>query len=96
MVNLAAFVASEIRAMMIKDVQLYQSGNMKSNVKVVAVEEDYIDIVIDTNYASYTNTRGRMAGWIERTIDRCCRCYSENNNVESEFMGDYVDVINKF
>lgn len=83
MVNLAAFVASELRAMMIKDVQLYQSGNMKSNVQIAAVNDDYIDIVIATDYASYTNTRGRMAGWVERTVERCCRCYADNNDVAS-------------
>ena len=84
MANLATFIADELRAMMIPNVQLYQSGNMKSSVAVVAVGDDFIDIVIATDYASFTNTKGRNAGWVERTIDRCCRCYSENNDVSNE------------
>lgn len=86
MVNLANFIASELRMMMIPNVQLYQSGNMQQSVVVVAVNEEYIDIVIATDYASYTNTRGKHTGWVNRTIDRCCRCYAENNNVENEFL----------
>ena len=84
MANLATFIANELRAMMIPNVQLYQSGNMKSSVSVVAVDDNFIDIVIATDYASFTNTKGRHAGWVERTIDRCCRCYSENNDVSNE------------
>ena len=84
MVNLGQFIASELRAMMIPGVQLYKSGNMRGSVTVVAVNEEYVDIVIATDYASFTNTRGRLAGWIEKTIDRCCRCYAENNDVENE------------
>ena len=82
MLNLAVFVADELRAMMIPNKQLYRTGNMKASVAVVAVEDTYVDIVIATPYASFTNTRGRMAGWIERTITRCCRCYADNNDVE--------------
>lgn len=84
MVNLAAFIASGIRAQMIPGHQLYRSGNMKASVAVVAVNEKFIDIVIATDYASYTDTRGRHAGWIERTVDSHCRMFAENNNVENE------------
>lgn len=83
MVNLAKFVASELRAMMIPYVQLYRTGNMQGSVTVVSVNEDFIDIVIATDYASYTNTRGRHAGWIERTVDRACRAYASNNDVDN-------------
>lgn len=84
MVNLAAFIASELRAMMIPGKQLYQSGNMRSSVYVVTVNDQFIDIIIATDYASNTNTKGRMAGWIEKTVDRACRCYAENNMVDNE------------
>lgn len=84
LVNLANFVASELRAMMIPGVQLYRTGNMQGSVNVVAVGEDFIDIVIATDYASFTNTRGRHAGWVEQTIDRVCRAYASNNNVDNE------------
>ena len=90
MVNLGQFVASELRAMMIPGKQLYQSGNMRGSVSVVAVNDEFIDIVIATDYASYTNTKGRMAGWIERTVDRCCRCFAENNNVESDYLNGMI------
>lgn len=83
MLNLAQFIVSELQAMMIPGKQLYQTGNMQRATAVASVGEDYIDIVISTDYASYTNVRGRMAGWIERTVDRACRCYSENNNVDN-------------
>ena len=91
MTNLAQFVASELRAMMIPGVQLYKSGTMRGSVAVVAINEQYVDIVIATDYASYTNTRGRMAGWVERTVDRCCRCYSQNNNVESQYLSGVIN-----
>lgn len=84
MINLAMFAASELRAMMIPNVQLYRTGNMQGSVTVVAVNDNFIDIIIATDYASYTNTRGKHAGWIERTIDRVCRAYASNNNVENE------------
>lgn len=83
MLNLGTFIASELRAMMIPGVQLYKTGNMQGSVTVVAVGEDFIDIVIATDYASYTNTRGKMAGWVERTVDRACRAYASNNNVDN-------------
>lgn len=90
MTNLANFVASELRAMMIPGIQLYQSGTMRASVDVVTVNDKYVDIIISTDYASFTNTRGRMAGWIEKTIDRCCRCYAQNNNVESEYLSGII------
>jgi len=90
MVNLAQFIANEIRAMMIPGKQLYQSGNMKGSVTVVAVNEEFVDIVIATDYASYTNEKGYMAGWLERTIDRACRCYAEDNNVENEQLNGII------
>ena len=83
MVNLAQFAASELRAMMIPNVQLYRTGNMQGSVVVASVDENFIDIIISTDYASFTNTRGRHTGWIEQTIDRVCRAYASNNNVEN-------------
>lgn len=84
MANLATFIADELIKLMVPDVRLYQSGKMRSSVYVVAVDDNFIDIVIATDYASFTNTKGRNAGWVERTVDRCCRCYSENNDVSNE------------
>lgn len=90
MTNLAIFMASELRAMMIPGKQLYKSGNMRSSVVVVNVNEDFVDIVIATDYASYTNTRGRMSGWIEQTVDRCCRCFAENNGVDNSLLSGEI------
>lgn len=87
MSNLAVVIAIELRAMMKPGIQLYRSGNMKSSVSVVAVDDNYVDIVIATDYASYTNTRGRMAGWIEQVVDRCCRSFSQNNVDNESIMG---------
>ena len=90
MVNLAQFVASELRAMMIPNVQLYRTGNMQGSVTVVSVNEDFIDIIIATDYASYTDTRGKHAGWIEQTVDRACRAFCSNNNVDNEFLNGQI------
>ena len=90
MTNLAIFMASELRAMMIPGKQLYQSGNMRGSVIVATVNDNFIDIVIATDYASYTNTKGKMAGWIERTIDRCCRCFAENNGVDNQMLNGEI------
>ena len=90
LVNLANFVATELRAMMIPNKQLYRTGNMQSSVAVVAIEQDYIDIVIATDYASFTNTHGRMAGWVDKCVDRCCRSYCSNNNVENDAISGLI------
>ena len=82
MQNLAIQLASELQAMCIPNQQLYKTGNMKASIFVVQVDEKYCDIVIATPYASFTNERGHMAGWIEQTVNRVCRCYASNNNVE--------------
>lgn len=83
MQNFAIFLESELRAMCIPNVQLYKTGNMKASITAVQIGEDFLDIVIATPYASFTNIRGRNAGWIERTVDRACRCFASNNNVEN-------------
>lgn len=82
MQNLAYLLASELRAMCIPSKQLYKTGNMKASIHVVQIENTYVDIVIATPYASFTNTRGYMAGWIEKTTTRVCRSFASNNNVE--------------
>lgn len=82
MQNLAILLETELRAMCIKGKQLYVSGNMKASIIPVQVGDDFVDIVIATPYASFTNTKGHMAGWIERTVERVCRCFASNNNVD--------------
>ena len=82
MVNLAVFIADGLQKMMHPG-YLYVTGNMQASVTVVAVNEDFIDIVIATDYASYTNTRGKTAGWVERTVDRLCRAFASNNDVDN-------------
>lgn len=83
MQNLALLIASELRAMCIEGKQLYQSGNMKASIEPLNIDENYVDIIIATPYASFTNIRGKNQGWIERTVDRVCRAYASNNNVEN-------------
>ena len=90
MLNLASFVANELRTMMIPGKQLYKTGNMRASVTPIVIDENYVDIIIATDYASYTNTRGRMAGWVEKTVDRCCRCYAANNNVDNDAISGLV------
>ena len=82
MQNLAILLASELRAMCIEGKQLYISGNMKASIEPIRIEDKYVDIIIATPYASFTNERGRNAGWIEKTVARTCRAFASNNNVE--------------
>ena len=83
MLNLGIVLANELQVQMIPNVQLYRTGNMRANGKVVTIEESYVDVVIATDYALYTNSRGRMAGWIDRVVDKVCRAYAENNAVDN-------------
>lgn len=89
-VNYAKFLAGELRAMCIKGKQLYVTGNMQRSIAVVSVNENFIDIVIATDYASYTDTRGKMRGWIGRTVDRASRCYAQANQVNNELINGLV------
>lgn len=82
MQNLAISLAEELRAMCKEGEQLYISGDMKRSIEPIIIDENYVDIVIATPYASFTNQRGRHAGWIERTVARTCRAFASNNNVE--------------
>lgn len=68
--NLVTVLTAELRAMCIPNKQLYQTGNMKASISTLHIDEDYVDIIIATPYASFTNTRGKWAGWIEQTVDR--------------------------
>lgn len=90
MFNLARLLANDLRSQMKPNIQLYKTGNMRANVHIVAIEDDYIDVVIATDYASYTNTRGRMAGWVDSVVDRVCRAYCSNNNVENEAISGLI------
>lgn len=82
MQNLALELVSDLRAQCIEGKQLYISGNMQASIDILQVDEKYVDIIIATPYASFTNTRGKMAGWIERTVANTCRNFASNNNVE--------------
>ena len=84
LINFANALASELQAYIgsARGQRLYQTGNMKANIRVVVVNENCVDVIIATDYASYTNTRGKYAGWIEKVINNTARCFAENNNVD--------------
>lgn len=88
LLNFASFLCQELSAVGIPDKKLYRTGNMMANIRIVQVGQDYVDIVIATDYASYTNTRGKWAGWVEKTIREAAKCYAENNNVEDFVTGN--------
>ena len=81
-INFAQFIAQELSMVGVPDKRLYRTGNMMHNIRVVAIGEDFVDIIIATDYASYTNLRGKWAGWVEKTIREASRCYAENNDIE--------------
>lgn len=83
LINAATFYIAELRASMIPNVKLYRSGNMQSSVVVGQVGEDFIDIIIGVPYASFTNDRGKWAGWVQKVLARASRCYSPNVKDES-------------
>lgn len=82
LVNLAKVVASELRAQMVPNKRLYRTGNMKRSVAVIAIDDENVDVVIATDYASYTNTRGRFAGWVQSTTSKAIQAYCSAQRVE--------------
>lgn len=91
LLNYAIDLALEISNYMIPDKRLYVSGNMQKSVSVVYVDDNTIDVVIATDYASYTNERGKWAGWVQRVVDEKSRRYSEHVSNNS---ADKLDEIN--
>ena len=88
LVNVANLVASELRAYMIPDKRLYRSGYMQRSIQVIAIDDHFTDIVIATDYASYTNNRGQWSGWVSQVVDRCLRAYAGDKvNDESIISG---------
>lgn len=81
LINFALFVASELSKVGVPDKKLYRTGNMMSSITAVVVDENTVDVIIATDYASFTNTRGKWAGWVESNIQRIAHAYSDNNNV---------------
>ena len=82
LINLAKVVASELRAQMVPNKRLYRTGNMKRSVAVIAIDEDNVDVVIATDYASFTNTRGRFAGWVQATTAKAIQAYCSAQKVD--------------
>ena len=82
LINLAKVVASELRAQMVPNKRLYRTGNMKRSVAVIAIDEDNVDVVIATDYASYTNNRGRFAGWVQETTSKAIQSYCSAQKVD--------------
>lgn len=83
MLNLALFIKTELQA----DSPI-KTGNMRSSIEIVQVGDNYVDIVVATDYASYVNERQtgnprtNHYHWIQATLDRACRCLCED--VESD------------
>lgn len=82
LINIAKVVASELRAQMVPNKRLYRTGNMKRSVAVVTIDEKNVDVIIATDYASFTNTRGRFAGWVQTTTTRALQAYCSAQNVQ--------------
>lgn len=70
----ATFLASELRAS-----SPYKTGNMQRSIATVVVDDNAIDVVIAVDYASYVNDKGKHKEWVERVVNRCSRCYFQNN-----------------
>lgn len=82
LVNLAKVVASQLRDYMVPNKRLYITGNMRRSVAVIAIDDENVDVVIATDYASYTNTRGRFAGWVQSTTSKAIQAYCSAQRVE--------------
>jgi hypothetical protein len=80
----------------------YREGNMRRAITLVNIEggQNYVDIIIAVDYASYVNEgkpKGSKnervnKGWIEKTMERHIRAYNSNVQVEQGFNFD-VDVL---
>ncbi len=66
----ANILVRELQRECIPNVQLYRSGNMRSSIHTVEINEDKTIVLIAVNYASKTNEKGRNEGWIKRVSDR--------------------------
>ena len=82
LINIANVVASELRAQMVPNIRLYRTGNMKRSVATIVVDDENVDVVIATDYASYTDTRGRFAGWVSGTVAKACAIICTENGVD--------------
>jgi phage host-nuclease inhibitor protein Gam len=82
LINLAKAVASELRAQMVPNKRLYRTGNMKRSVAVIAIDDKNVDVVIETDYASFTNTRGKFAGWVQTTTTKAIQAYCSAQKVD--------------
>lgn len=82
LVNLARNIASQMRGYMVKDKRLWRSGNMRRSIAVIAIDEKTVDVVIATDYASYTNERGKWAGWVQKMTAQAVAAYCSARNVE--------------
>ena len=82
LIVLAEVVASELRAQMVPNKRLYRTGNMKRSVAVVAIDDKNVDVIIATDYASYTNTRGKFAGWVQTATTKAIQAYCSAHKVE--------------
>jgi len=80
--NLASVVAAELRAQMVPGKRLYKTGNMKRSVAVITIDDKTVDVVIATDYASYTDERGRYAGWVQQAASKAIGAYCTAQNVE--------------
>ena len=80
--NLASVVAAGLRAQMVPGKRLYRTGNMKRSVSVITIDDTAVDVVIATDYASYTDSRGRFAGWVKEATTKAVGAYCTAQNVE--------------
>lgn len=74
MFNYAQFITSELRAS-----SPYRTGNMQRSISLVSVDNNFIDIVISVDYASYVNEQKKHYHWVQNVLDRCSRCIAGNN-----------------
>lgn len=89
MINFATFLTNELRAS-----SPYRTGNMQRSIALVNVDNQFIDIVISVDYASYVNEQEKHYHWIEKVIDRCARSFAENNVDNSSLLtGISYDVL---
>lgn len=97
LINFGLYCVSELQAS-----SPYLEGNMRRAITLINIEggENYVDIIIAVDYASYVND-GKPAGsknervhkgWINRTMERATASYV-SNLVKAPKYNHTIDVI---
>jgi len=78
LLNAAAWLVNGLQSVMVPG-YLLRTGNMQRSVMIYQIGENFIDVVIAVDYASYTNEGNKKtSGWLETHVPRIMRAYADH------------------